>query len=54
MTVLLVEQLAENALAIADHVTVLHDGRIISAGAPEEFRDIRELQEAYFGGGTAS
>ncbi|HEY4098625.1 MAG TPA: ATP-binding cassette domain-containing protein [Baekduia sp.] len=50
MTVLLVEQLAEQALGIADHVTVIDDGRVVAYGAPEKFHDMRELQEAYFGG----
>jgi ABC-type branched-subunit amino acid transport system ATPase component len=50
MTVLLVEQLAEQALGIADHVTVIDDGRVVAHGAPAKFHDMRELQEAYFGG----
>jgi branched-chain amino acid transport system permease protein len=49
MTILLVEQLAEQALAIADHVTVLDNGRVVAAGPPEQFRDQRSLHEAYFG-----
>jgi len=49
MAVLLVEQLAQQALKIADHVTVMDDGRAIRTGSPAEFHDLRELQEAYFG-----
>jgi branched-chain amino acid transport system permease protein len=49
MTILLVEQLAEQALLIADHVTVLDNGRVVAAGPPEEFHDQRGLQAAYFG-----
>jgi branched-chain amino acid transport system permease protein len=49
MTILLVEQLAEQALAIADHVTVLDNGRVVATGLPEQFHDQRGLQEAYFG-----
>ena len=52
MTILLVEQLAEQALAIADHVTVLDDGRICDSGSPREFEDPSRLQEAYFGAGV--
>jgi branched-chain amino acid transport system permease protein len=48
LTVLLVEQLAQKALAIADHVTVLNNGRVVATGLPGDF-DIDELQEAYFG-----
>ena len=50
MTILLVEQLATQALEIADHVTVMDDGRIVQSGPPSDFHDMRELQEAYFGG----
>jgi branched-chain amino acid transport system permease protein len=53
MTVLLVEQLAPEALAIADHVTVLDGGTVISSGLPEGYRDLRDLQEAYLGVGWA-
>jgi branched-chain amino acid transport system ATP-binding protein len=49
MTILLVEQLAEQALAIGDHVTVIDEGRIRDSGLPEEFGDASRLQEAYFG-----
>jgi branched-chain amino acid transport system permease protein len=54
MTILLVEQLAEQALAVADHVTVIDAGVIVKQGPPEAFRDMRELQEAYFGASTAA
>jgi branched-chain amino acid transport system ATP-binding protein/branched-chain amino acid transport system permease protein len=49
LSVLLVEQLAQQALKVADHVTVIDDGRVTHAGAPSDFHDLRELQEAYFG-----
>jgi len=49
MTILLVEQLADQALAIADHVTVIDEGQNSAAGQPGEFSDQRRLQEAYFG-----
>jgi branched-chain amino acid transport system ATP-binding protein len=51
LTVVLVEQLAEQGLEIADHVTVIDDGRIVAAGEPAEFADQRALQDAYFGAG---
>jgi branched-chain amino acid transport system permease protein len=53
MTILLVEQLAEQALAVADHVTVIDSGQIVKSGPPELFHDRRELQEAYFGASVA-
>jgi branched-chain amino acid transport system permease protein len=49
LTVLLVEQLAQKAISIADHVTVLNNGGVAASGRPEEFSDMAELQEAYFG-----
>jgi branched-chain amino acid transport system ATP-binding protein len=49
MTILLVEQLAEQALAIGDQVTVIDDGQIRDSGAPGEFSNSSRLQEAYFG-----
>jgi branched-chain amino acid transport system ATP-binding protein len=49
MTIVLVEQLAEQALVIADHVTVIDNGRVVASGSPQDFHDQRDLQEAYFG-----
>jgi branched-chain amino acid transport system ATP-binding protein len=49
MTVLLVEQLAEQALAIADHVTVIDSGKIVASGEPDQFDDLDALSDAYFG-----
>jgi len=49
LSILLVEQLAEKAIAIADHVTVLDAGQVVAEGAPEEFLDSRKLEAAYFG-----
>jgi branched-chain amino acid transport system ATP-binding protein len=52
MTILLVEQLADLALGIADHVTIVDHGRIVDAGLPDRFRNRADLQEAYFGAGA--
>jgi branched-chain amino acid transport system ATP-binding protein len=49
LTILLVEQLAERALAIADHVTVMDNGVIVRDGPPSGFADRGSLEEAYFG-----
>jgi ABC-type branched-subunit amino acid transport system ATPase component len=49
MTVLLVEQSVEHALKIADHVTVLDNGRVASSGPPSDFYDLRALRGDYFG-----
>jgi branched-chain amino acid transport system permease protein len=52
MTVILVEQLAEQALSVADHVTILDGGRVATHGPPGDFHDLSQLQEAYFGHGA--
>jgi branched-chain amino acid transport system ATP-binding protein len=49
MTILLVEQLAELALGVADHVTVIDHGRVVDSGPASRFQDRGDLQEAYFG-----
>lgn len=49
MTIVLVEQLADQALPIASHVTAIDGGQVTASGPPADFRDRRVLQEAYFG-----
>ena len=49
LSIVLVEQLADKAIAIADHVTLLDGGRVIAQGTPEEFIDAERLKGAYFG-----
>jgi branched-chain amino acid transport system ATP-binding protein len=48
--VLLVEQAAEQALRIADHVTVLDVGRVVIDKPASEITDVSEIQHAYLGG----
>lgn len=48
LTIVLTEQLAEKALAIARHVTVMDGGQVVASGPPAQFADLRELQAAYF------
>jgi branched-chain amino acid transport system ATP-binding protein len=47
-TVLLVEQFAETALAVADHAAVLSHGVVVGYGEPEDIR--RDLSAHYLGG----
>ena len=49
-TVLLVEQNAKRALAIADHAYVLETGRITLEGTGEELARDERVQKAYLGG----
>ncbi len=53
-TILLVDQMAEMALAIADRAYVLQSGAIVTAGTAAEVRESRLLEEAYLGGGAVS
>ena len=48
VTVLLVEQFARTALAVADYVAVMTQGEIAMVGQPADVEDL--LQEAYLGG----
>ncbi len=47
ITVVLVEQFAQTALTVADHVAVMVNGRIVRAGTPAEVGD--NLMSAYMG-----
>jgi branched-chain amino acid transport system ATP-binding protein len=47
LTIVLVEQLAARALELADHVTVVRSGMVLSEGPPERFTSGGELEEAY-------
>ncbi len=48
-TILLVEQYATHALAMADLIYILNRGRLVWAGEPDELRASRVLAESYLG-----
>ena len=50
-TVLLVEQSAHVALAIADYGYVMENGRIVLDGTPERLAGHQDIREFYLGGG---
>jgi branched-chain amino acid transport system ATP-binding protein len=54
MTILLVEQNARAALAIADRGYVLETGRIVLQGSSEELLANRDVQRAYLGRGRGN
>jgi branched-chain amino acid transport system ATP-binding protein len=54
ISVLLVEQSAAVALAIADHAYVLENGRVVMDGTPERLRTHQDIQEFYLGGGAGT
>ncbi|HEY0476938.1 MAG TPA: ABC transporter ATP-binding protein [Kofleriaceae bacterium] len=49
MTMLLVEQFASAALAVADHVYVMERGRVAVSGTPEDLRRDPRVLAAYLG-----
>jgi branched-chain amino acid transport system ATP-binding protein len=51
-TILLVEQMVERALQIADTAYVLQNGRVIGHGPAREIKDSDLIRSAYLGAGT--
>ena len=50
MTILLVDQMAGLALAIADRAYLLEMGQIVRSGAAKDLRDDPAIAEVYLGG----
>jgi branched-chain amino acid transport system ATP-binding protein len=50
LTVILVEHDMEVVFKLADKITVLHRGRVIADGTPDEVKANHEVQSAYLGG----
>ncbi len=51
ITVVMIEHDMDVALGLADRVTVLHQGRVILEGSPDEVRANGEVRDVYFGHG---
>jgi branched-chain amino acid transport system ATP-binding protein len=49
MTILIIEHDMDVALRLADRVTILHHGEIITQGSPDEIQNNSEVQRIYFG-----
>ncbi|WP_150301982.1 branched-chain amino acid ABC transporter ATP-binding protein/permease [Pseudomonas profundi] len=54
VTLLLVDQMANLALQVADRAYVLETGRIVKSGSAEALRGDSDLEAAYLGEGTAA
>jgi branched-chain amino acid transport system ATP-binding protein len=50
MSYLLIEHDLEIAMRAATRVTVMHNGRVLKTGTPEEIENDREVQDLYMGG----
>jgi branched-chain amino acid transport system ATP-binding protein len=51
ITVVMIEHDMDVALGLADRVTVLHQGKVILEGSPDEVRANAEVRDVYFGHG---
>jgi branched-chain amino acid transport system ATP-binding protein len=49
ITVVLIEHDMDVALGLADHVTVMHRGRVMAEGTPEDVQANPEVRDVYFG-----
>jgi branched-chain amino acid transport system ATP-binding protein len=49
ITVVLIEHDMDVALGLADHVTVMHRGRVMAEGTPGDVQVNREVRDVYFG-----
>ena len=51
ITLLLIEHDMDVALRVAERVTMMHDGRVIVEGTPEEIRGNQLVHDLYLGSG---
>jgi len=54
LTLIVVEHDMDVVLSISDHIVVMHQGKILAQGTPDEIRGNEKVQEAYLGGQDSS
>jgi len=50
LTIVVVEHDMDVVFSISDYIVVMHQGKVIAKGKPEEVRQNEQVQEAYLGG----
>jgi len=50
LTLVVVEHDMDIVLSISDHIVVMHQGKVLAQGTPDEIRRSDQVQEAYLGG----
>jgi branched-chain amino acid transport system ATP-binding protein len=50
LTLIVVEHDMDVVLSISDHIVVMHQGKILAQGTPDEIKGNDKVQEAYLGG----
>jgi branched-chain amino acid transport system permease protein len=49
-TMIIIDHDMDSLFELAEHITVLHEGRVLVEGTPEEIKCNAKVQEAYLGG----
>jgi branched-chain amino acid transport system ATP-binding protein len=52
LTILIVEHDMDVVFRLADRITVMHEGRVIAEGTPDEIRGDRQVHDVYLGKGV--
>lgn len=50
LSMVLVEHDMDAVMSISEHIAVMHQGRLLAEGTPEEIKQNEEVQDAYLGG----